>query len=70
MSPPIKLGNILFLALSVCPSCFRVRSISFEPLLGLTNNSAHLSSTMRRCAVRVLTRSVEGQGHSLRINIV
>jgi len=61
---PIKWGDILFLApLSVCPSVclsvrpsvrpshFRVRSISFEPLVGFTNNFAQMSSMMRRCAV-------------------
>ena len=36
---------------SVCPSCFHVRSISFEPLVGFTNNFAQMSSMMRRCAV-------------------
>ena len=30
---------------------FRVRSISFEPLVGFTNNFAQMSSMMRRCAV-------------------
>jgi len=60
MSPPMKWGDILFLAPlsvclsfcpSVCPSCFCVRSISFEPLVGFTNNFAQMSSMMRRCAV-------------------
>jgi len=56
MSPPMKWGDILFLApLSVCPSVrpshFHVRSISFEPLVGFTNNFAQMSSMMRRCAV-------------------
>ena len=64
MSPPMKWGDILFLApLSVCPSVrqsvcpsvrpshFRVRSISFEPLVGFTNNFAQMSSMMRPCAV-------------------
>ena len=60
MSPPMKWGDILFLAPlsvrpsvrpSVCPSHFRVRSISFEPLVGFTNNFAQMSSMMRRCAV-------------------
>ena len=36
---------------SVCPSHFRVRSISFRPLVGFTNNFAQMSSMMRRCAV-------------------
>ena len=30
---------------------FRVRSISFEPLVGFTNNVAQMSSMMRQCAV-------------------
>jgi len=36
---------------SIRPSHFRVRSISFEPLVGFTNNFAQMSSMMRRCAV-------------------
>jgi len=36
---------------SVCPSHFRVRSISFEPLVGFTNNFAQMSSMIRQCAV-------------------
>jgi len=32
---------------------FRVRSISFEPLVGLTNNTAQMSSMMSSCAVRM-----------------
>jgi len=59
MSPPMKWGDILFIApfvclsvrLSVCPSHFRVRSKSFEPLVGFTNNFAQMSSMMRQCAV-------------------
>ena len=56
MSPLMKWGDILFLAPlsvcpSVCPSRFRVRSISFEPLVGFTNNFAQMLSMMRRCAV-------------------
>jgi len=53
----MKWGDILFLAplsvrrLSVCPSTFCVRSTSFEPLVGLRNNFAQMSSMMRRCAV-------------------
>ena len=34
-----------------CMTVFRVRSISFEPLVGFTNNFAQMSSMMRRCAV-------------------
>jgi len=30
---------------------FRVHSISFEPLVGFTNNFAQMSSMMGRCAV-------------------
>jgi len=53
----MKWGDILFLALlsvrpSVRPSVtLRVRSISFEPLVGFTNNFAQMSSMLRRCAV-------------------
>jgi len=36
-----------------CMPLFRVRSISFEPLLGFSNNSAQMSSMMRQCAVRL-----------------
>jgi len=62
--PPMKWGDILFLAPlsvclfarlfvcpSVCPPLFQVRSISFEPLVGFTNNFAQMSSMIRRCAV-------------------
>ena len=57
---PIKWGDILFLAPlsvrpcvrpSVRPSHFRVHSISFEPLVGLLNNFAQMSSMIKRCAV-------------------
>ena len=41
----------LSVCLSVCPSRFRVRSISFEPLVGFTNNLAQMSSMIRQCAV-------------------
>ena len=34
-----------------CMTVFRVRSISFEPLVGFKNNFAQMSSMMRRCAV-------------------
>ena len=34
-----------------CMTVFRVRSISFEPLVGFTNNFVQMSSMMRRCAV-------------------
>jgi len=30
---------------------FRVRSISFEPLVGFTNNFAQMSNMIGRCAV-------------------
>ena len=46
MSTPIKWG----VCPSVCPSHFRVRSISFELF---TNNSAQMSIMMSRCAVRM-----------------
>jgi len=32
-----------------CMTVFRVRSLSFEPLVGFTNNFAQMTS-MRRCA--------------------
>jgi len=35
---------------------FRVRSISFEPLVGFTNNFAQMSSMMRRCAGLCFTK--------------
>ena len=41
----------LSVRLSVCPSRFRVRSISFEPLVGFTISFSHILSMMRRCAV-------------------
>ena len=62
MSPPIKWGDILFLALLsvrpsvrlfVCPSRFRVHSISVETLVGFSNNFAQMSSIMSQCAVRM-----------------
>jgi len=34
-----------------CMTVFRVHSISFEPLVGFTNNFAQMSSMMIRCAV-------------------
>jgi len=34
-----------------CMSVFRVRSISFEPLVELTNNFAQMSAMLRQCAV-------------------
>ena len=32
---------------------FRVRSISFEALVGFSNNSAQMSSMMKQCAVQM-----------------
>jgi len=32
---------------------YRVRSMSFEPLVGFTSNSAQMSSKICRCAVRM-----------------
>jgi len=46
---------------------FCVRSLSFEPLVGLTNNFAQMSSMMRRCAVPMFD---QGQGHYLRLKLV
>jgi len=34
-----------------CITVFRVRSISFEPLVVFTNYFAHMSAMMGRCAV-------------------
>jgi len=34
-----------------CMTVFRVRSISFEPLVGFTSNFAQMSARMGRCAV-------------------
>jgi len=34
-----------------CMTVFSVHSISFEPLVGFTNNFAQMSSVIRRCAV-------------------
>jgi len=54
-----------------CMTLFRVRSISFEPLVGFTNYFAQMSPMIGRCAVpNVWPRSVQGQGHNLRLNIV
>jgi len=36
-----------------CITAFRFRSISFEPVMECCNNSAQMSSMMRRCAVRM-----------------
>jgi len=69
----MKWGDVLFLAplsvcLSVCPSRFRVRSISFESLVGYTNNKCQVWWVDVQCHVR--PRSVQVQGHNLRLNIV
>jgi len=45
----------LSVCLSVCPSRFRVRTISFDETM---------------CSAYVWPRSVQGQGHNLRLNIV
>jgi len=34
-----------------CMTVFRVRSLSFEPLVGFINNFAQMPNMMRRCAV-------------------
>jgi len=34
-----------------CMTVFRIRSLSFKPLVGFTNNFAQMSSMMRQCAV-------------------
>ena len=46
---------------------FGVRTLSFEALVVFTNKFARMSAIMRQCA---MLRSVEGQGQSLRLNIV
>ena len=61
MSFPMKWGDIqcivfspvvcLSVCLSVGPSRFRIRSISFEPLVGFTNNLPEMLAIMRQCAV-------------------
>ena len=48
--------------LCVCMSRFCVHFISFEPLMGFTNNFPEMLAMMRRCAVPVWPRSVQGQG--------
>jgi len=52
---PHKMGRHIVFSSVVCPSVrllhFLVRSISFEPLVGFTNNFAQMSSMIRRCAV-------------------
>jgi len=50
-SSVVCLSVCLSIRLSVCPSHFRVRSISVEPLVGFTNNFAQMSSMMRGFAV-------------------
>jgi len=71
MSPPMKLRDILFLAwLSVCPSVCPSRSISFEPLVGITNKCKNVKYDEAMCSASVWPRSVQGQGHNLRLNIV
>jgi len=59
---------------SVRPSRLNcVRSISFEPLVGFTNNSAHMSSRIydeSMCSAYVLPRSVQGQGQSSRLTLL
>jgi len=36
---------------------FRVRSISFEPLVGFSNNFAQMSSMIGRCAVPMFNKA-------------
>ena len=48
---------------------FRVCSISFEPLVGFTNNFAQKYDETIYIAY-VWPRSVQGQGHNIRLNIV
>jgi len=53
--PPVRLS----VRPSVCPSLFRVRSISFEPLVGFTNKSAHAKYDEMMCSEYVKPRSVQ-----------
>jgi len=53
-----------------CMTVFRVRSISFEPLVDFTNNCTNVKYIKTICSAYVWPRSVQGQGHSLRFNIV
>jgi len=53
-----------------CITVFRVRSISFEPLVGFTNNCTNVEYDETMCSAYVWPRSVQCQGHNLRLNIV
>jgi len=44
-------GHSLRFNIVHCMTVFGVRSISFEPLVGFTNNFARMSAIMRRCAM-------------------
>jgi len=57
MSTPMKCGAYGLAPLSVCLSiCLSVRhafvSVSFELLVGFTNNTAQIPSMMTRCTVQ------------------
>jgi len=53
-----------------CTTVFRVRSISFEPLAGFTNNCTNVKYDELMCSAYVWPRSDQGQGYNLRFNIV
>jgi len=54
-----------------CMSVFRVRSISFKSLVGFTKkNCTHVMYYKTMCSAYVCPRSVQGQGHNLKVNIV
>jgi len=53
-----------------CMNVFRVRSIYFEPLVGITNNRINAKYDETMCSAYVWLRSGQGQGQSLRLNIV
>ena len=46
-----KVGSRSQFKIKHCMTVFRVRSLSFEPLVGFTNNLAQKSRILRRCAV-------------------
>jgi len=53
-----------------CMTVFCVRSISFEHLVGFTNNCTNVKYDETMCSAYVWPRSVEGHCHNLRLNIV
>jgi len=53
-----------------CMTVFCVRSLTFEPLVGFTNNCTNVKYDETMCSAQVWPRLVQGQGHNLRLNIV